>query len=69
MLNVAILFKLLSFDNSFIDILCSMVFFHLMILGVGRIQIPNTSNQIPTSNSGTGTGSGYAVAGCWYGIW
>ena len=32
MLNVALLLKLLSFDNSFIDILCGMVFFHLRIL-------------------------------------
>jgi hypothetical protein len=30
-------------------------------------QIPDTNNQIqiPTSNSGAGTGSGYAIAG-WY---
>ena len=33
-------------------------------LGVGQNQLPDTDNQIPTGNSGTGTGSGYAIAGC-----
>ena len=33
-------------------------------LGVGQNQLPDTNNQIPTSNSGAGTGSGYAIAGC-----
>ena len=39
------------------------------LLVVGENQLPDTNNQIPTSNSGGGTGSGYAIVGCWYGIW
>jgi hypothetical protein len=38
-------------------------------LGVGQNQLPDTSNQIPTSDSGTSSSSGYTLAGCWYGIW